>query len=277
MRKASGILIAAIGRVVRNDGILFAGHMAFMAMLSFFPFLVFLTALAGFIGEPQSAEAFIERVFDLVPERVGAALHPAVDEVLAARRGGLLTFSLIGTLWIASSGVETLRHVLNRAYGVEEVRPFWRRRIESLFVVMTGGTLTLGLSLSVILGPAIWSLLTVTLILPASAEAVVGTVRDVAATSILFAILTLLHATLPCRRQRLRDVWFGAALTAFLWIALATGFSLYLSNLTDFDVTYGSLGGVILTLVYFHVSAILFIFGAEMNAALAAARTRRSP
>ena len=59
MRKASGILIAAIGRVVRNDGILFAGHMAFMAMLSFFPFLVFLTALAGFIGEPQSAEAFI--------------------------------------------------------------------------------------------------------------------------------------------------------------------------------------------------------------------------
>jgi membrane protein len=70
----------------------------------------------------------------------------------------------------------------------------------------------------------------------------------------------------------LRDVWPGAALTAISWIGLATVFSLYLANLADFNVTYGSLGGVVLTLVYFHFSAVLFIFGAELNAAIAARR-----
>lgn len=267
------IFVDGLGRTYRNGGVLFAGHMAFTAMLSFFPFLIFLTALAGFVGEPQTAQSFIDRVFELVPDRVGAALYPAVDEVLTTQRGGLLTFSLVGALWIASSGVEAVRHVLNRAYGVVEVRPFWRRRIESLFVVVTGGTLTLALSLSVILGPAIWAVLTSTLALPVAAETVAGTAGDVIAAAILFAILAILHATLPCRRQRLRDVWLGAALTAVAWIVLATGFSVYLSNLTDFNVTYGSLGGVVLTLVYFHVSAVLFIFGAELNAA---ARDRRA-
>jgi len=267
------VIVDGLGRTHRNGGVLFAGHMAFTAMLSFFPFLIFLTALAGFVGEPQTAQSFIDRIFELVPDRVGDALYPAVDEVLTTQRGGLLTFSLVGALWIASSGVEAVRHVLNRAYGVVEVRPFWRRRIESLFVVVTGGTLTLALSLSVILGPAIWAVLTSTLALPVAAEAVAGTAGDVIAAAILFAILAVLHATLPCRRQRLRDVWRGAALTAVAWIVLATGFSVYLSNLTDFNVTYGSLGGVVLTLVYFHVSAVLFIFGAELNAAAKDRRT----
>jgi membrane protein len=141
-----------------------------------------------------------------------------------------------------------------------------------LFVVITGGSLTLALSLSVILGPAIWAVLTSTLALPVGAEAAAGTARNLVAVAILFTILVVLHATLPCQRQRLRDVWPGAALTAISWIGLATVFSLYLANLADFNVTYGSLGGVVLTLVYFHFSAVLFIFGAELNAAIAARR-----
>jgi membrane protein len=265
-----------IARVYRNGGVLFAGHMAFTAMLSFFPFLIFLTALAGFVGEPQTAQAFVDQVFDLVPARIGEALLPAIEEVLTTKRGGLLTFSLVGALWVASSGVEAVRHVLNRAYGVTEVRPFWRRRVESLLVVITGGTLTLALSLSVILGPAILAVATSTLALPIGVETAVGGARDVVAVLILFAILVVLHATLPCRRQRLRHVWLGAAVTAVSWIALATAFSLYLSNLNDFNVTYGSLGGVVLTLVYFHASAVLFIFGAELNAASLARRAEAS-
>lgn len=268
------VTIDGIARVYRNGGVLYAGHMAFTAMLSFFPFLIFLTALAGFVGEPQTAQAFVDQVFDLVPARIGEALLPAIEEVLTTKRGGLLTFSLVGALWVASSGVEAVRHVLNRAYGVTEVRSFWRRRIESLLVVITGGTLTLALSLSVILGPAILAVATSTLALPIGAEAAVGRASDVVAVLILFAILVVLHATLPCRRQRLRHVWLGGALTAVSWIALATAFSLYLSNLNDFNVTYGSLGGVVLTLVYFHASAVLFIFGAELNAAILARQTK---
>ena len=272
MPRVAFVTIDGVARVYRNGGVLFAGHMAFTAMLSFFPFLIFLTALAGFVGEPQTAQAFVDQVFALVPARIGEALLPAIEEVLTTKRGGLLTFSLVGALWVASSGVEAVRHVLNRAYGVSEVRPFWRRRIESLLVVITGGTLTLALSLSVILGPAIMAVVTSTFALPGGVEAALGGARDVVAVLILFAILVVLHATLPCRRQRLRHVWLGAAVTAISWIALATAFSLYLSNLNDFNVTYGSLGGVVLTLVYFHASAVLFIFGAELNAAIQAWR-----
>ncbi len=270
------VLASAIGRVNRHNGILYAGHMAFTAMLSFFPFLIFLTALAGFVGEPQTAQAFVDRMFDLVPERVGDALMPAVTEVLTSRHGGLLTFSFVGALWVASSGVEAVRHVLNRSYGVVEVRPFWQRRLESLAIVVTGGSLTLVLSLSVILGPAIWSVVTSAVEIPIGVQTAVGTARDLVAVAIIGIILSVLHALLPCARQRLRDVWPGALLTALLWIGLATAFSLYLANLTDFNVTYGSLGGVVLTLVYFHASALLFIFGAELNAAILAHRRDRT-
>jgi membrane protein len=268
------VLGSAVARVHRHNGILYAGHMAFTAMLSFFPFLIFLTALAGFAGEPEGAQAFVQRVFALVPEKVSDALYPAVEEVLMSRHGGLLTFSLVGALWVASSGVEAIRHVLNQSYSVVELRPFWQRRLESLAVVITGGTLTLVLSLGVILGPAIWSIMTSIVDIPPNVASAVGTAQDLVSVVIIAIILTILHAYLPCRRQRLRDVWPGALLTAVLWIGLATAFSLYLANLNDFNVTYGSLGGVVLTLVYFHVSAVLFIFGAELNAAI---QTRSRP
>lgn len=265
------VTIDGIARVYRG-GVLFAGHMAFTAMLSFFPFLIFLAALAGFVGEPQTAQAFVDQVFEIMPARIGEALLPAIGEVLTTKRRDLLTFSLVGALWVASSGVEAVRQVLNRAYDVTEVRPFWRRRIESLLVVITGGTLTVAISLSVILGPAILALARSTWVLPIGAEAALGGARNVVAVLILFAILVVLHATLPCRRQRFRHVWLGAAVTAVSWIALASAFSLYLSNLSGFNVTYGSLGGVVLTLVYFYASAVLFIFGAELNAAILARR-----
>lgn len=271
------VLGSAVAGMQRHNGILYAGHMAFTAMLSFFPFLIFLTALAGFAGEPDGVQAFVQRVFSLVPEKVGDALYPAVEEVLTSRHGGLLTFSFVGALWVASSGVEAIRHVLNRSYSVVERRPFWQRRLESFAVVITGGSLTLILSLGVILGPAIWSVMTSIVEVPPNIVSAVGTAQDLVSVVIIAAILTVLHAYLPCKRQRLSHVWPGALLTAVLWIGLATAFSLYLANLNDFNVTYGSLGGVVLTLVYFHVSAVLFIFGAELNAAIQARNRPMEP
>lgn len=268
MRIVGRILLNAAKRMMRHDGVVYAGHLALTAMLSFFPFLIFLIALAGFAGEAEITQAFVYDLFNYVPDQVGETLLPAVNEILTSKRGGLLTFGLAAALWIASGGVEAVRVVLDRAYAIEERRPFWHRRLESLAVVITGGTLILVLSLSIILGPAIWSVVTAALSLPENVSAVAGTAQDLIAIGVLSAILTVVHVWLPNHKLRLRDVAPGSILTALLWIGLANVFSIYLANLASYDVTYGSLGGIVLTLVYFQLSALIFVYGAELNAAI---------
>jgi hypothetical protein len=113
---------AAWRLVMVDEGLELSGYIAFTAFLSLFPFLIFLAALAGFLGDRETADAFIDAMFEFMPADVAKTLAPAVREVVGARQGGLLTFGILATLWFASNGFEALRTGLNRAYGVAEQR-----------------------------------------------------------------------------------------------------------------------------------------------------------
>jgi Protein of unknown function (DUF1194)/Virulence factor BrkB len=113
---------AAWRLVMVDEGLELSGYIAFTAFLSLFPFVIFLAALAGFLGDRETADAFIDAMFEFMPADVAKTLAPAVREVVGARQGGLLTFGILATLWFASNGFEALRTGLNRAYGVAEQR-----------------------------------------------------------------------------------------------------------------------------------------------------------
>jgi membrane protein len=255
--------------VMKDEGLELSGYIAFTTFTSLFPFLIFLAALAGFLGDQDTADGFIEAMFEFMPDDVAATLAPAVREVVGSHRGGLLTFGIVSTLWFSSSGVEALRAGLNRAYGVREERPMWWLRLQSLAFVIVGALIIFFLSLAVILGPIVWDL-----IRPlaggaseSQAELMWTVARYLLATALLWGALMLLHRWLPNTKQAFRRVLPGVCVTVVLWLTGASLFSWYLGTLADYSAIYGSLGGVTITLVFFYLTAAIFIFGAELNAA----------
>jgi membrane protein len=257
----------AVWRLVMVDeGMELSGYIAFSAFLALFPFLIFLAALAGFLGTRETAQEIVDAMFRFLPTDVAETLAPAVREVIGARQGGLLTFGILATLWFSSNGIEALRTGLNRAYGVSEQRALWWLRLQSMAFVIGGGLIILFLSLAVILGPLVWRVLGPAVDQLLETSLVFGTARYAVATVLLLVSLLLLHRWLPNTRQAFTRILPGVCATTALWLIGAALFAWYVGHLADYAAFYGSLGGVAITLMFFYVTAIVFIFGAEINA-----------
>ncbi|WP_119459354.1 YihY/virulence factor BrkB family protein [Rhodospirillaceae bacterium SYSU D60014] len=265
--KLARALWSAAYALAMGEGVHLAGHMAFTALLAIFPFLIFLAALAGVLGDADTANDFIDFMFRFMPDDVAKTLTRPVLEVLTTRSRGLLTFGILGTLWVASSGIEALRLGLNQAYGVPEARPLWYLRLQSIAFVILGSLAIFLLSLSIILGPIIWEFLTSIAHLTVGERVLWDIVRYLFSVGVLIVAVLILHRWLPNARQRWRDMLPGAIATTVIWVSAGSIFSLYLGNLGNYSITYGSLGGVIITLTFFYISALIFLFGAEFNVA----------
>jgi membrane protein len=266
LRRFAQQLYRAGWRLTEHDGLMVAGYMAFAAFTSLFPFLIFLAALVSVLGTRETADQIVEGMFLFLPGDVARTLAPAVHEVMAGRRGGLLTFGVLATLWTASSGVEALRDALNRAYEAKDWQPIWWRRLQSIVVVVVGALILFVASLAVILGPVLWRLLEIFGHSSTEEELVWTIGRYAVGTVVLAAGLVTLHRWLPNHHLVTRAVLPGALLTLGLWLVGASLFSLYLGTVADYSGVYGSLGGVVITLFFFYLSGALFILGAEYNA-----------
>ena len=258
----------AFRRMMEEDGFMAAGHIAFTAFLSLFPFLIFLAALAGFLSSPEDVPKVVDLMFEFMPPEVAQALSPAVAEVIAAKPTGLLTFGIIGTLWAASSGVESLRIALNRAYKVQRRRPMWFRRLQSLLFVALAGFLIFFMSLLVLFGPVIWQTVAPILHLSGFEKLIFNTSRYGTAFILMVSALLILHRWLPHTKQMVRLLMPGVLFTAIIFLLGGTAFSTYIANFGNYSVTYGSLGSIVIALVFFYLTAILFIYGAYINAAM---------
>ena len=269
----------AVDRLINHDGLEIAGYLAFTAFTALFPFMILLASVAGFLGSPEAATDVIGLMFRFMPDDVAETLAPAVAEVMTQRRGGLLTFGLVVTLWTASNGVEGLRLSLSRAYDVQEMRSLWFRRLQSILFVVVGAFVVFFMSLSILLGPIVWQIAERFFYLGDAEQLIWIIARYTFAGSLLFCGLLALHYWLPRNDLPFHAVLPGIFLTLVLWLLGATGFSIYLGTIGDYTVTYGSLAGVVITLFFFYITALLFIFGAEFNAVLrnaTLARRRRA-
>ena len=261
------IVWQAIMHLIDDGGMTFAGHIAFMTLFSMFPFLIFLTTLAGEVGQTDQVREFITMALGALPDEVSQAIRPAIEGIMESRRTGLMTISILASLWATSSGIEALREALNKAYGVEEPRPIWFCRLQSLAFTIVASIGIIIVMLAWVIGPVVWSYVEPHLHVPWQWGWFYETLRYFVAISILYLVVALLYRWLPSRHLPRREILPGAAVTVVLWLALASLFSLYLQNLGRFSVTYGSLGGIVITLMFFYISALIFIFGAELNSA----------
>lgn len=239
-----------------------------MSLLALFPFLIFLLALAGFLGQTDAAARFVALTLANLPPEVAATLRGPVDEIVGARRGGLLTFGIVAALWSAGSGLEALRTAVNRAYGVSQARPIWLNRLESFLLVVAAALAIILAMLLLVLGPKLWEAVQFLLGLPEAWRQLWLPVQYVGGLATMLGAVCAVYYLLPNIHLRLRWILPGAALAVVFWLVAASAFSLYLANFGRYAVTYGSLGGVVGALLFFYISAAILLFGAELNAAI---------
>lgn len=251
---------------LRENLLIYGGYAAYTSILALFPFIIFLVALSSVFGDARLAEEVINYGFDIMPPEVVNTVAPVIRDIMQSNDTTVLGFAALGTLWVASSGIEGLRFGLNAVYGVPEPRPLWKRRLQGLWFVLACSVAFLILATALIAWPVIEKFLGDYFpILDSKALAVV---RYGSSFLLLATGMSQMYYFLPNVKQKWRQTYPGAFLATVMWIALASLFSLYVSNFGDYTLRYGSIAGVIITLVFLHFSAAILLFGAQFNASL---------
>jgi membrane protein len=257
----------------RDDGYAMASHIALSGLTAIFPFLIFVTSLAGFFGVQPLADEAARAFFEIWPPRVAEPILSEIHNVLSNRHGGLLTISAVLAVYFSSSGVEALRTGLNRAYGARETRPWWRLRLQSIAYVFVAALALLSLAFLLILGPIVWAAVVVKAPPLGALNHMVFVGRYSVASVILLAALLIAHRVLPNVKLSLRQTAPGIALTYSAWMIFALAFSSYLGRFAfNYVATYAGLASVMIAIVFLYSLAAIFIFGSEFNAALRRAR-----
>ncbi|WP_412064151.1 YihY/virulence factor BrkB family protein [Rhizobium sp. SYY.PMSO] len=275
LRTIYKVIYDAVFHFVEDDGFAMASHVALSTLLAVFPFLIFGTALASFLGASQFSSTAVHLIFDTWPEAIAKPLADQVVQVLTIPRGGLLTISVLAAAYFASNGVEALRISLNRAYRVPETRPWYFNRLASLGYVLIAVLIFAILSILLVAVPLALNYTRQWLPKLADILDIVFSWRIYGTIFLLVAGLMILHLWLAAGRRRLFDVIPGVFLTLIFWSVGALLFAYYLSTFANYTATYAGLASVMIVLIFLYMLAVIFIMGAEINAALMKFRVRR--
>jgi membrane protein len=268
-------IIAALRAVYADSGFAMAGAVAYSFVLSLFPFCIFLGALAGVFGGEERAKEGVKQLFEIVPAPVAQALAPEVMEVMGRSRYDLLTFGAFIALFFATSAIESLRAALNVAYRQKETRPYPVCLLESSVFVVLSAVGMLVLTWGVVVGPELaarfkpaWMLWL------ADSGWLPLIVRFGIVIAAIGVQLLAYHLWLAAGRRRLADVWPGVLLSIVLWLLAARLFGSWLA-FSNYSRFYAGLTSIMSALVFFQISAIIIILGAELNRGLLEIKDRR--
>ncbi len=240
-----------------------AAQLAYYFLLSLFPFLIFLITLGGIFISPEDAVKVLNNV---VPGQSMELIRENLKAVLESKKGGLLSFGIIASLWSASNGVNAVIKALNEAYGVEECRSFITARILAIF-------LTIGLIISIVvslvlpvfgkmLGEFIFSYLG----LDQFFLSMWSLLRWVISFVVIAIVFSVLYFMGPCKRLKYREVWYGAIFSTVAWLLVSLCFAFYVDSFGNYSATYGSLGAIIVLMLWFYLTGMVIILGGVINA-----------
>lgn len=265
MKKLIYNLYKAIYNMVDHDGVEHSGYMSFMLLVSIFPFFIFLLAFTSFFGASELGEKFIEIAIENMPSNSIDSIRTRIKELMSAPPQGLMTLAVLGTVWTSSSFVECLRTILNKVYNINSPPNYIFRRLLSIlqfFIISI--IISLAMFLLIFIPIALYKIpYFVELI--SSYKSKLDTLRYVAISLSLFLSVCAIYYIIPNAKLRFLEVIPGALLTVLLWLSGAYLLSKYLVYYNQLDIVYGSLGSIIVTLMFFYIVNMIFIIGAEFN------------
>ena len=252
-----------------EDGFIHAGNLAYMTIVALFPFCIAVAAIYSALGEQGQLDRSISALLAALPLRVREALAPVAHDAVRARHGWLLWIGGALGVWTATSLIETIRDILYRAYGITKKRAFWRNRLVSSGVIF-GAVLLMLLSLS---SQVLISLIEEVLLdlFPGLGrfDYQLALSRGLTAATLFGSLYALFYLLTPSQYQgKGFPKWPGALLVVLWWLTTAWALPRVLRNFIAYDLTYGSLAGVMIALFFFWFVGLGMVAGAELNAAL---------
>ena len=278
--KLGGLSVAELGRRVwheigKDEITDRAAALGYYFLFALFPALLFLTSLLGMLPVTGLMERLIAYADRALPGDAGRIVGQTLAEIQAGARGGLLSFGVLAALWAGSNGMASVMTALNAAYGVDDARPWWKRRLLSIVLTFGFALFIVAALVLVVFGPQIaetvanglglgrvfalaWSLLNLPVV-------------------VVFVLLgiALVYYFAPAAKQHWRWVTPGSVVGLVLWLGMSYGLRFYVANFADYGATYGSIGGVILLMLWLYLSGLVLLVGAEINAEIEHAAAER--
>jgi membrane protein len=270
-----GLFWETVKRLVADEAIPLAGNIAFRMMFSIFPFLIFLTALSGFIGSEAWVEHTVQILLSVAPEKVVAPVAREVRSILTVPRVDFLSLGALLTIWSAMAGVDSVRVCLNRAYDVLETRKSWQLYLLSVCGVIGSAVLFLALSILIVVYPVFVRIVTdVTGSFPQQFTSVEQWRYPLAVLLMLIGVHAA-HRLLPAKRLTFKHVLPGVWFTVICWMIMAYAFSVWLTRFNSFTSTYASLSGIFIIMFFIYLAALVLIAGGELNRVIELVRQNR--
>jgi membrane protein len=255
-----------------------AAALSYYFVFALFPTLLFLTALLGMLPIPRLMDQFMDYVARVLPPGAVSVIDKTMTEIVRGARGGLLSAGVLGALWAASNGMTAVIAALNVAYGVKDPRPWWKRKLVALVLTVGfSGFIVLGLVL-LVFGPKIGDALANALGLGSLFTIIWNIVQWPVVGGAALLGIALVYYLAPAVQQKWYWVTPGSLVALVAWLAMSAALRLYVTNFANYNATYGSIGGVILLLLWLYLSGVVLLIGAEVNSEIEhAAATRGAP
>jgi membrane protein len=251
-------------RFERDEVLGRAAELAYFFLLSLFPFLIFLLTLIAYV--PIKQEDVLGVIRQYAPGDTMRIIETNVLAILSEQHGGLLSFGIIATIWFASNGINAIVRAFNRAYDVNENRSFFMARGVAILLTLAMVFVIIIALLLPVFGREIGLFIFSSYGMSKEFLNVWNTFRFGVSFIILFFVFSCLYLAAPNVRLRIRDILIGSLFATVGWISVSTLFSYYVSNFGNYSAMYGSLGGIIVLLIWFYLSGLMIIIGGEINA-----------
>ncbi len=263
-------LKATVQEFQRDDALGLAAQLAYYLILALFPFILVLVSLMGTFGSEELASEVLGYFRQVMPQEAYASIETFTGNIISgqAEAPGLLSFGILFTIWAASGAFAALINALNRAYDVEETRPFWKVRGIAILMTLGLSVLVLAGVLLLVLGPQIGAAIANLFGLDDLFLLVWDVARWPAALFFMVFTVALLYYFAPDVEQPFRWITPGGLIGVLLWVLASVAFNFYVSNFGSYNKTYGSIGAVIVLLLYLYISSLTILFGATLNATL---------
>lgn len=250
-----------------DDMSTYASALAYRALFSLFPFLLFLLALLGFLNLSDFFDWIRQQAALALPPMAMEQVNPVIDQ-LQRQQGGLLSFGILAALWTASVGFRSLMNAMNRAYDVREGRPTWKLMLLSVLYTVGSAVLLLACAMLMVLGPQVMGWLADLVGLRDVVVVLWAWLRWPVVIFLMMLLVAVLYYVTPDVEQKFRFITPGSVLAVVVWVAASLAFGIYVQNFADYNATYGSIGAIIVLLLYFYISAAVLLLGAELNAVI---------
>lgn len=260
-------------RVGRNDVSGNAAQLAYYMLFSIFPMLLIAATLLAYLHIDK--DSVFNMIKEFAPDQIMDFLEENLNTLLTQKNGGLLSIGIIATLWSASNGMNAVMKSLNKAYGVTNKRNYVVQRLLSMFFTLAmlatvGATLLL-----LVFGQQIGMFLINHLNFSEDFLSFWNNLRWTVTLVVIFVVFTFLYWVAPNRRSTLISVLPGALFSTIGWTVASVGFAYYVNNFGNYSATYGSIGVIIILMLWFYLTGIILMIGGELNATLAIRKKKK--